>query len=113
MKKKQVIEQPKEFEFTYRYRDNENGRDTTSDDWIKTWKEDNLGHTWGEMSPRQICEGQVKSQLRSIEGILQMPYGDPNWVLKRIGDAFDMLKNWQYLLHCVTLINENAQRSRS
>ena len=70
---------------------------------VNTWKENNKGHTWGEMSPIQICEGQVKSQIKSIENIISMPFGDPNWVLKQIGDAFDMLKNWQYLLHCVTL----------
>ena len=100
MKRKIESPQKKEFEFTYRYRKEEDGRDLTSDKWIETWGSN--GHTWGEMSPIEICEGRVKSELKSIQNILEGPYGDPNWVLKQIADRLDILKNWQYLLHCAT-----------
>jgi hypothetical protein len=103
LKKKQPeITESKEFEFTYRYDPEDNQRDMTSDNWINTWKENDLGHTWGEMSPIQICEGQVKSEIKGIEYILKSAHGDPDWVLRNIAGNFDKLKNWLYLLHCAT-----------
>jgi len=109
MKKKQKILEKKEFEFTYRYDSEENNRDTTSDKWINDWNQS--GHTHGEMSPIEICEGQVKSWIKSIQNTLELPHGDPNWVLKQIGDHLNMLKNWQYLLYCATRSNYNQLKS--
>lgn len=105
-KKKKIIKSTiPEYKFSYRKEIEE--RDMTADEWLDSW---GSGETYGEMNPRDILEGNVKSCIMEIDSKLQFTdHINKENLLLTISGQLNMMKNWFYILHCYDIGDKITQ----
>lgn len=79
----------------------------TPEEWISHW----TGKTYVEMTPREIIESNIRSDLSRIKTILDFPsMRSQKELVYELNGLYAMLIRWQYILHMLDAGERSSEK---